>query len=288
MTYKLDSKEKTSKQFNQRRTFVVGDTHGRTDMKKINKWYGKNIDKLTQDDVVIQLGDWGALWYYKNDVYKYKKDVELQIKWAKKKFTLAVVLGNHENYDLVEALPIEEKWGGKVRVLTPKNPYNQKTYGPIYLLERGEIYTINGKTFLALGGAKSQDLGMRILGESYWDQELWTSAQENNCIDNLDKVDWEVDYVVAHTCPEVVGNIILDSSGPIRMSNDKYFSSSAKVKDPLSKFFTFLVNDGLKFDQWHFGHWHEDTIFNMYNQDLGIDHLYQCHYLKEPFELNKR
>jgi len=240
--------------------YVVGDTHGTHDIHKVYKWYNKNQNHLTKEkDFLFQLGDWGAIWYYPNDRALYKKDLKLQLQWSKKNFTLCVIPGNHENYDLIEKLPVEEKWGGKVRVLKPVNPWNQKSYGEIYLLERGEIYDIQNKKILALGGAMSQDKSVRVIGESYWSQELWTPKQEKNCLENLDRVDWEVDYVFAHTCPTSIGNILL---------NLEY----GKINDCTAKFFESLIQSGLKFKEWHFGHWHEDRKINNYF----------CHYLKEP------
>jgi len=261
------------------KTFVCGDTHGKLDLNKIHKWYNKNVDNLSKDDVFIQLGDWGAVWYNKDNIHQYKKDLELQLKWAKKKFTLAVVLGNHENYDLINKLPIEEKWGGKVRVLKPKNIYNpDRCYDDIYILQRGEIYIINNKKFLALGGASSQDKSIRTVGFDWWEEEIWNREEENNCINNLDKNNWQVDYVIAHTCPNIVGNEILK-----KMSKKKQYFVSAKSEDPLGKFFDFLVEQGLKFKEWHFGHWHEDIIIDKFQNNNN--YIYQTHYLKEPFEL---
>jgi len=265
------------------RNFVCGDTHGKIDMKKITKWYQKEFSSLTKRDNLFILGDWGAIWHYRSDKHKYKKDVELQVKWAKKNFQTIVIPGNHENYDLINKLPVIEKWGGKVKVLTPKSPYTDKDYGEIYILERGEIYTINGDKILAMGGARSQDQAMRIVGEDYWAEELWSMEEENNCLTNLDKHNWEVDYVFAHTCPERIGSFILD--GVDAAHNQKtYYNYSAKVKDPLSKFFTHLINEGLKFKEWHFGHWHEDLVFNQLVNEDG-NGAYYVHYLKEPYEI---
>lgn len=267
--------------------FVTGDTHGSYDIKKVYNWYNKNVSSLTKEDVLIQLGDWGAIWYNRHDIHKYRKDTELQLKWAKKNFTLLVVDGNHENHDIIDKLPREEMFGGYVKILTPVNHFNQKKdYGSIFILERGEVYTINGKKFLALGGAMSQDKVHRVLGESIWEQELWNKEQEDNCLDNLEKHYWEVDYVVGHTCPESIGRIILDGER-IAMSNDKYFSAKSKVNDPTSKFFQHLIDEGLKFKTWHFGHWHEDREFFQYvREEHGeMYYKYQCHYFKQPLQV---
>lgn len=251
--------------------YMIGDTHGRTDVRKVWDWYNKNVDKLTEDDIVIQLGDWGAVWYDKSNIQGWKKDQELQIQWLKKKFTLLVVPGNHSNYNLIDELPVQEKFGGKVKVLKPVNIYSDRDYGEIYILERGEIYNINGKKFLAMGGAMSQDISLRTLNEDYWAQELWSVQEENNALDNLNKHDWEVDYVVAHTCPNEIGIKLL--AGHYNTSD--YYFLKGKLNDPVSKFFEHLIAEGLKFKEWHFGHWHEDSI---HTDSIGQE--YQCHYNK--------
>ena len=255
--------------------YVAGDTHGVIDMRKINKWYGKNQNQIKEEDKFIQLGDWGAIWYHRYDNRKYKKDVELQIKWAKKKFELLVVPGNHENYELIKKLPIEEKYGGKVRVLEPINIYTQKKYKKIYLLERGEIYTIDGKTFLAMGGAKSQDKSTRIIGQDWWEDELWNKEEENNCLSNLDKYNWKVDYVISHTCPEEVG-IILNR---IKKGNDY-----GKTIDQTAKFFSFLLKEGLNFKEWHFGHWHMDEKIENF-KDENNNKIFYAHYNNIPKQI---
>lgn len=258
------------------KVYVCGDTHGKHDIKKVYNWYNKNVENLTEEDVLIQLGDWGAIWHDKTNVHAYKKDVELQVKWAKKKFTLCVVPGNHENYDIIDKLPKKEKFGGIVRVLQPRNVYNGKLYKEIFLLERGEIYNINGKTFLCVGGASSQDKYMRTVGVDWWSRELLSKMEEDNCLENLDKVNWKVDYVISHTCPTSIGNVFLERIIP-RFSDLDYNSKKAKSNDPVSKFLQHLLDNGLEFKEWHFGHWHEDII---------LKEKFFCHYNVEPKELS--
>ena len=245
--------------------YLCGDTHGTYDIKKVNNWYNKNHTKLTEDDVMIQLGDWGAIWHDKHNLRAHKKDLELQVKWSKKKFTLLVVPGNHENYNEIEKLPIIEKFGGKVRVLKPINIYNLSgDYKEIYLLERGEIYTINGLKFLTLGGAMSQDKSMRTTNIDWWEQELWTHEQESNCLDNLEKHSWEVDYVISHTCPTIIGAHLIQKDGKGYLIG--------KTHDPVAKFFQHLVDSNLSFKMWYFGHFHMD--YKIYDFQCCYDKIY--------------
>ena len=65
-------------------------------------------------------------------------------------------------------------------------------------------------------------------------------------MDNLDKVGWEVDYVITHTT----------SSNTIR--EEFYFEEDELINN----FFNF-VEEELKYKRWYFGHFHKDkTIWD--------------------------
>ena len=162
-----------------------------------------------------------------------------------------VVDGNHENFDIINSLPEQEMFGSKVGVI--KNS--------IFHLKRGQIYNIDGQTFLAMGGAVSIDKDSRLIREArgenkqWWAEELWTKAEEDYCLDKLDEYEWNVDYVISHT----VSYSIITNMFP-EFSND-----AIKVNDPVANFFNHLITDGgLKFKHWYFGHFHEDRGFDKY------------------------
>ena len=80
---------------------VTGDTHHDID---INKLTVKNFPfqkELTKNDVLVVLGDWGAIWYGN------KKDNYMLKWWEQKPWTTFVVLGNHCNYEAIEKLPVD-------------------------------------------------------------------------------------------------------------------------------------------------------------------------------------
>jgi hypothetical protein len=246
------------------RTFVCGDTHGKHDFNKLRKWQeGKT---LTKDDVVIQLGDFGFIW----ERLGKNKDQEYWLNWlANRKYILLVILGNHENYDEIETLPYTEMFGGQVQYYESIGRFG---INRIYFAKRGEIYTINGKTFWAFGGALSVDKDSRTLGISYWEQELPSYAEYEYGMKSLDKVNWEVDYVISHTCPSIIiGDII---------NRTPY--TEGKFKDPVAEYFTEIYKQ-LVFNEWHFGHFHEDMALDYKNTNDG---LFKCHYNNEPFELS--
>ena len=78
--------------------------------------------------------------------------------------TVLFVDGNHENFDLLNAYPVEMWKGGKVHNIKPD----------IIHLMRGQVFEIEGKTIFTFGGAASIDRDWRIEGESWRAQELPT------------------------------------------------------------------------------------------------------------------
>lgn len=81
--------------------------------------------------------------------------------------TLRVVLGNHENYDLVARLARDTQGWGTLE------PWDRIRYAP-----RAHVWTHPGADVLiaALGGAGSIDLRQRTMGSSWWLAEEITDA----------------------------------------------------------------------------------------------------------------
>jgi predicted phosphodiesterase len=256
--------------------YVCGDTHGTYDKEKIDLWHQK--EDITEDDVLIILGDFGGVWYHRNSK-KWISDNKLQRNYLKKKFETFVVDGNHENHAIINNLPIIEKYNGKVRELKVQHPYKDfENVGSIYFAIRGEIYEIQGRKILCVGGAESQDKALRTWNVDWWSEETLSKSDETNTLNNLDKHDWKVDYVLTHTCPAYVGNVMIGKVfGPYSKEYSRYMSKS---KDPVSKFFDFLLDRGITFNEWHFGHWHTDTTVNFCND------IYKCHYNNFPEALS--
>lgn len=68
-------------------------------------------------------------------------------------FSLKIITfpGNHENYDTISMLPKTEDYGGRT----------VKLYDNIELLDRGYVFTIEGKKIFSQGGAMSSDKQFR-------------------------------------------------------------------------------------------------------------------------------
>jgi hypothetical protein len=108
-----------------------------------------------------------------------------------------------------------------------------------------------------MGGASSIDKYLRTEGKTWWKEELPSVDEINEAIDNLEKYNWSVDYVITHTTSR---NILR------RMG----FTQENNI---LNSFFNMLEED-LSFKHWYFGHFHGDKNFGkrtlVYNKIIEL------------------
>lgn len=166
--------------------YLTGDIHA-----NFRDYRLEVLSHFKEDDIVIFLGDFGFDWNY--TIMECFKD-----HFTKFSCTVLFLSGNHENFDILNALPSKEMFGGEVGVFCER----------VYHLKTGEVYTIDGKKFLVFGGALSIDKEHRILGTSYWEEEIPSIEDFNRALDNLKKNDYKVDYLLTHTCSnKVIGEL---------------------------------------------------------------------------------
>lgn len=210
--------------------------------------------ELTDNDYVIVCGNLG-LCLAKDKTFDYNcKNFE------QKSYTILWVQGNHENYDMIAEFPVKEWHGGKVRHIVRDK---------VILLERGQIFKINGKTFFTFGGVSSHDvqggilnrndcdfdyerrkaidsnLPFKIIHESWWPQELPNDEELEEGRRNFEKVNYKVDYIITHCCSSGIQSVL--DQGPGRIYED----------DILTDYLQEL-EDKLEYKHWYFGHYHND------------------------------
>ena len=118
---------------------------------------------------------------------------------------------------------------------------------------------IKGKRIFTFGGAKSSDIEYRKEHISWWKEEMPSQEEYDEGIKNLEKYNWEVDYVITHTCSSntlLLMNTILDRNKEIGEINE-YFSS---------------IERKLIYKHWFFGHFHKDYIV-LPNQTVIFDDI---------------
>ncbi|MGN0483198.1 MAG: metallophosphoesterase [Lachnospiraceae bacterium] len=240
--------------------YMTGDCHG-----NFERFHKKERTKVgfgkKETDIVIVCGDFGLLWA-KDQTFVY------HLKWMEQlPFTLLWVPGNHENYDMIAEYPLEEWHGGKVR---------QVIRDKVIMLERGQIFNIEGKTFFAFGGASSHDIGggildkksltyetdrkkavqsrkpFRIKHETWWPQELPSSEELKEGKRNLRRVNNQVDYVITHCgsnrMQEALGLYHIQTRQPV-----EWYKQNC-LTDYLEE-----LEETLQYQHWFCGHYHEEV-----------------------------
>jgi hypothetical protein len=125
----------------------------------------------------------------------------------------------------------------------------------IFHLKRGEVYNIQGHKIFAFGGGASIDKNRRIENISWWRQEIPSHAEMQYGLDNLEKHDFKVDYVLTHTCPKSI------------IRNIPYINED-KLKDATTDYLD-IVKEVTTYKMWYFGHFHDEVV---------IDDKYVCQY----------
>ncbi len=203
-------------------TFLKGDIHG--NLFEIIDFI--NRFNLGKNDNIIILGDCGIAWR------KDKKDLAQNIKlWNEcgNGVKLYFIDGNHENFNILNSLPIENNMG--------------KIADNIYHLRRGQVYEFENKKILVCGGADSIDKYRRIENFTWWKEE----AISQETIDDIPAGHY--DYVLTHCCPRSIfeKNKIYLSTLQFLDENKINHSSEDMLEQLKSK---------ITFDHWFFAHYH--------------------------------
>jgi predicted phosphodiesterase len=214
--------------------YITGDTHG-----DISRFKDKKIKKLKKGDTLIICGDFGFLW----DGSKKEQKV---LKWlGKRKYHILFVEGCNENYDLLDQYEVSEWNGGKVQVIS----------GNLMHLMRGEIYTIEDKTYFAFGGgdgAPSQDLQDHFASPG---REQPTVRETSHGIDRLEEAQGKVDIMITHDAPiKITQSMDVEHDGVSFIQN--YLDALRKTTS---------------FSAWYFGKYHKDRVIPPYYHNVFMD-----------------
>ena len=201
--------------------YATGDCHG--NFRRFQPEYFPEQAGMTKNDMVIIAGDFGGVWFGDS------RDDET-LDWLERlPFTLAFVCGNHENYDALERYPVAEWHGGKVHRVRPH----------VLHLMRGQIFELESYRFFTMGGAKSHDTNHRINHISWWRQELPSDEEYIEALQNLERYNWQVDYIITHCAPTSIA----------------LMGSRHNEADRLTDFLQ-EVQERAKYHYWLFGHYH--------------------------------
>lgn len=207
--------------------YITGDTH--SDFSRI-KAFCKDYD-TTNDDVIVILGDAGI------NYYRGAKDIKLKYALSNLPITIFCIHGNHEIRPHTIVSYDKMKWNeGMV--------YYENAYPNILFAVDGEIYKLNNKQCIAIGGAYSVDKDYRLMmGYGWWEDE----QPSNEIKQTVEKVLLEntVDIVLSHTCPLKYEPIEVFLSFIDQSTVDK------STEEWLDK-----IEESITYEKWYCGHYH--------------------------------
>lgn len=210
------------------RFYITGDTHG--NFNRINYFCEKF--ETSKEDILCILGDAG-INYYLN-----KKDYMLKQALQEMPITFFCIHGNHEERPFNISTYITKKWNGGI-------VYYEEEFPNILFAKDGEIYNINGKSILVIGGAYSVDKEYRLLKGWSWFKDEQPNKEIVKYIEKQITKQRHFDIVLTHTCP--IG------TEPRHMFLP--FIDQSKV-DKTTELLLQRIADWITFDNWYFGHFH--------------------------------
>lgn len=249
--------------------YITGDCH--SDFRKFNKDNFPEQEHMTKEDYLIICGDFGGIW----DIGWESKREKWWLDWLEEKsYTTLFVDGNHENFDRLNAYPMEQWHGGRVHKIRPS----------VLHLMRGQIFDISGKKIFSFGGASSHDISDGILDTedpdfrekkkrfdkrnamyrikhlSWWEEEIASKEEMEEGRKNLREQEYTVDFIVTHCC---------SSSTQVEIGGEGLFQS-----DSQTDYLEFIKNYA-NYKKWFFGHYHDDRNVNekeilLYEQIIRI------------------
>ncbi len=227
--------------------YYTGDIHG--DIHILTGFIQQH--QLTEQDVIVVLGDAG-LNYYGNDSGDKKRKYQLN----RHGVTIFCIHGNHEMRPQTIPSYQEREWrGGTV--------YAECDFPNILFAKDGEIYDLDGCKSIVIGGAYSVDKFYRLMRGAAWFPDEQPSPETKNQVETvLDKINWQVDQVLSHTCPT--------KYTPTEMFLPQVDQSTV---DHSTEEWLDTIEDRLTYRRWFCGHWHVNK------------HIDKMHFLFHNFEI---
>lgn len=210
---------------------VTGDTHGDIGYFKPCA-YCRDPGWGAEDKIIIT-GDFGFVMKGEENYPQEKEKLDYL---ASKPYEILFVDGNHEGFPSLMSYPEEIRYGAPVR----------RVRDNIFWLQRGCIYTIEGKTIFTMGGAASRDKALKMYEGKYFPEEIPTQEEHTRAWVNLYDHGLKVDYIITHTVPktfvyELVGNYPSGYDDDVNLLR-----------------LLFEIYCEVEFKKWFFGHFHED------------------------------
>lgn len=209
---------------------ITGDIHG--EVYRISNTVSRL--ELGDKDTIVLLGDVGMNYYGNKhgDRHRKKRLNSLGVK-------MLCIHGNHEMRPETIITYHETQWhGGAV--------YVEDEFPNLLFAKDGEIYDLLGQKAIVIGGAYSVDKLYRLACDLHWFPDEQPSEDTKARVEQaLDKVDWKVDLVLTHTCPE-------------RYTPKEAFIGGVdqSTVDHSTELWLDSIESRLQYNAWYCGHWH--------------------------------
>ena len=227
--------------------YVTGDIHG--EVFRIRE--AAEQFEIGEDDTIVLLGDVGMNYFGNRHGDRHRKK-----RLNKLGVTMFCIHGNHEMRP--ETIPTyqEKEWHGGI-------VYAEEEYPNLLFAKDGEVYDLDGKKAIVMGGAYSVDKWYRLQCDLNWFPDEQPSDEIKARVEKkLDELNWKVDVVLTHTCPE-------------RYIPREAFLSGVdqSIVDNSTEEWLGRIERKLTYQSWYCGHWHIDK---------RIDKM---HFMFDTFEL---
>lgn len=210
--------------------YITADTHGK--FRRITDFLEEG--PITPDDVLIILGDAGFN-------YDTVPGSGLRRKAPVNHYGIPILSlqGNHELRPEHIHTYREIPWHGGI-------VYQEERYPNLLFAKDGELYTFDDRTLLVCGGAYSVFKEYRIRKGLSWYPDEQPSEQIKARVERqLDRLDWETDIVLTHTCPSKA------------VPKEKYIPGVDQSRvDTSTEDWLDTIEDRLTYREWYCGHWH--------------------------------
>lgn len=211
--------------------YITGDTHG--SFARVETFCEKM--GTTKEDILIILGDAGINFSDGSHDRMKKEYLETL------PITFFCIHGNHEQRPGTIETYKEKMWhGGSV--------YFEKEYPSLLFAKDGEVFDLNGRQTIVIGGAYSIDKMVRLIyGYGWWPDEQPSDEIKQYVERQLDGLGWRVDVVLSHTTPLKYEPVEMFLPGIDQSKVDK---STEKWLDRIEK--------RLEYRKWYCGHYHTE------------------------------
>ena len=126
--------------------------------------------------------------------------------------------------------------------------FYEEEYPSILFAKDGEIFDLNGKQTVVMGGAYSIDKAIRIAyGWGWWEDEQPADEIKGYVEQQLEKSGWKMDVVLSHTTPLKYEPVEVFMSDVDQSSVDKS-----------TEIWLDGIEDRLEYKKWYCGHYHTE------------------------------